>query len=490
MDIILKPNFNGTFSGSPTVWARHTFGSPQNLSDIQNLKLEIETIGAHGNIFVRLENNENKYAEFNMGGDMTGDAGTRTQNLEKMIKDCTYTEQTEDFDASDIVSVYIYFVDDGNETGIADATETSIGLAYDTEVAHDLEFVDGFSTEITRKVELSSTTIQLKDRPVNPNTGEYINETLIVVSDGTAQAIKDFATTPSELGKILGEVFWIEFVSENSTTGVSTWDILQRGGGNVRIPPALADFRKSLRHTEHAQGSTVIIAILKGLIQEGVDQAKKEASGIAGDFEAHKQATSVQISSKKLEFQGQAEVIEEQQDDFEESMKSDFDNFVANQYQITAKVNDGDSTKADMSSGVWLDGLTPRDYAGATVSVPLDQTTYYELQTTTGTLVDNTNGFNSGNFPMCKIVADAVGITSIKNYGAAYQVSAETIISFAGATNFVYTNDLLSSFDDADSTTWTLTHDENGSVETITDGETVYTVDRNANGNLSGLSIS
>ncbi len=176
---------------------------------------------------------------------------------------------------------------------------------------------------------------------------------------------------------------------------------------------------------------------------------------------------------------------------FATQINSDFDNFVGTQYRITAKVNDGDDTQIDISSGEWLDGTTPREYAGITaLAVTLDQTTYYELQTITGTLITNTTGFTGGNFPICKVIADATQVTSIKNYGAAYQVSAETIISFAGATNFTYTNGLLTSFDDADSVTWTLTYDEGGNVETLTDGTTIYTISRDATGNLNGLAIS
>jgi len=79
-------------------------------------------------------------------------------------------------------------------------------------------------------------------------------------------------------------------------------------------------------------------------------------------------------------------------DTFTTQINSDFDNFVANQYRITAIINAGDATKIDISAGDWLDGLTPRSYGGSTQSVTLSQTTYYELETGTGNLISNTTG--------------------------------------------------------------------------------------------------
>ena len=431
MNIIGSSEFNGTFSGSPVVGARHDFALLADLSILQNLNLSIETTGAHGNIFVRLENDENRYAEFNMGGDMTGDDNTRTQNLSKTIRSCGYTETGVDFDPQKVASVYVYFTDDGNVPGIADGTESSIVLSYDTEVEHSLVFVDGFSTELTKKVDLSSTTIQMTDRPVDPSTGEYINETLLVISDGTIKAIKDFAENPAEVGKILGEVFWVEFVSQNETTGVSTWNILQRGGGSVHIPPRIGDFRKSLRHTQHPQGSTVIIGLLKGLITEGVDQAKSYADQLQADYAQFTSDTNADLASWKITTRDELDAnqdtfetsITTQQDEYEAELTSEFENFVANQRDITAKITEGETTKIDISSGNWLYGTTEVAYAGASaLSITLDQTTFYEVDVT-GTLQNNDTGFTSGRYPVAKIVANATQITSITNYGGAYDIA-------------------------------------------------------------------
>ena len=192
--------------------------------------------------------------------------------------------------------------------------------------------------------------------------------------------------------------------------------------------------------------------------------------------------------SFELDLQGQQDSFESGEtaarNAFEALMQANFNSFVATQREITATIN-ANTAKYNVSSGNWLDGLTPRNYAGVLASaVTFDAVNYVELVVNTGALAVNTSGFNSGNFPVAKITANASEIVSIINYGASFQVSGAAGGFDGVITSPVYTDGLLTSFTDGDSTDWTLTYDANNQLLTMSDGTDTTTISRDSSGNF------
>lgn len=183
--------------------------------------------------------------------------------------------------------------------------------------------------------------------------------------------------------------------------------------------------------------------------------------------------------------------ITTQQNEFEVEQQQNFDNFVADQFKITGQPKTGDATKLEISGGDWLDGNTERSFTATEETPALSTTTFYELVAGSGALSSNEIKFTSGNFPICKVVTDGSGITTVTNYGAAYLIGGAGGGSFDGdISSAVYTDDLLTSFDDADAVTWTITYDSNNMPETITDGIDTTTINRDSDGNFTGITIS
>jgi len=172
-------------------------------------------------------------------------------------------------------------------------------------------------------------------------------------------------------------------------------------------------------------------------------------------------------------------------------LSADLEAFAATQRLLTAVINSGDSATVDILGGPWLDGDTSREYAGVTgESATLNTTEYWELSAGSGSLVKQALKFTAGAFPIAKVVANPTEVTSITNYGPAYQVAAGGgSFDWSACTNFTYNADgLLSTFDDPDTTTWTLTYDGDGNVATVSDGTDTTTITRNADGQLTNIS--
>lgn len=510
MDIIGLGNFTGTFAGAPTVAARHDFSPAKDLAAIQNLKITLDTTGGHGNVFVRLEVDANNYFEFDLGGAQT-DTGTRSQTLSGDIRKCIRVQESGNLDvnAQNITAAYVYVVDDGNVAGTASVDAATIKLEYDEEVTNNIVLIEGYTSFVQAKITLGSTTVTTKGRVIDPNTGTEVTETLMVLSDNIEVPVYDFEDTPAQLGVLRGETFWLEKLSYDATLDIVTWTILQRGGSNVKIPPSLGSFRDSLRITTHEKSiARATIVLHKGAIEAAADRVAAIGDGILADNQtwqttetAARVAAITAQNTNITTFQTTETAarttfetdITAQQTAHETATENLHNNFVATQRDITGIINPSDSTKLIISGGKWLEGVIERSYAGATVTPALSQTTFYELEAGTGALINNTSGFTSGNFPILKCVTDVSGITSVINYGSSYQVGGAGgggSIDWANCTNFVYTDGLLTSFDDPDGVTWTYTYDSDGDLlTTVHDGVTT-TINRNSNGEYIGTTIS
>lgn len=228
---------------------------------------------------------------------------------------------------------------------------------------------------------------------------------------------------------------------------------------------------------------------LRTLIENAVAEIYDQSDLLASRVDFLLKAFQQRVTDDQNAFESS---ITTQQNDFETDIQDQFDSFVATTRQIAITQN-ADAKLVNISSGVWLDGLTPRSYAGVTGHNPADNTTtYYELATATGSLTTNTTGFTTGNFAIGKVTTDASGnVTDIKNYGPAYQVppAVEAIFDIVGSKfgSPTYSNGNLKSFIDEDSVTWNITYTSDGRYSTIENGTKTYTFNYNASGYLTSI---
>ncbi len=269
--IITLGGFSGSFSGSGVVEGSHALSPTQDLQLLRKLILVIKTTGAHENIRVRLENTATNYVEFDMGGNRegVGETDSITQNLNAVLKNATYVTDGDDFDSTAVSNVRILFTDDGDVSGTASADSSSISLAFDEIATPTIQVCRGFKTELDQSITASSTQVKMKSRPYDKSSGQGLTETAVIISDNEEISV---VSGGSEVSLTFGEWFWLEFVSE--TLGVSTWNIVQRGGGDPAYPPRLRDFKRSLWIDTHEKDSPVIVAIDAGLIEKSLAEAE------------------------------------------------------------------------------------------------------------------------------------------------------------------------------------------------------------------------
>lgn len=309
----------------------------------------------------------------------------------------------------------------------------------------------------------------------NGNVDGYARYTLTIrmASDGTTPMI-GLANTDS---------------GDNSVTNVISGNLKDDDDETIFPLPAGSLCLITVGSAEYSE----LLAAFTNALEEISDETTLLAAQLASSLQAMEQRLNDDQAAFELDIQGQQDDFEDlitaQQDDFEEQQQQNFDNFVATQRTITGIVKDGDATKLQISGGDWLDGVVERSYAGVETSPTLGATTFFELQTGTGNLVSNGTIFTPGNFPICKVITDGAGITTVTNYGAAYQVAAAAGAFSGDITGAVYTDGLLTEFVDADSITWTLTY-SGGQLATISsDGDTT-TINRDSGGNFTGVTIS
>ncbi len=256
--------------------------------------------------------------------------------------------------------------------------------------------------------------------------------------------------------------------------------------------------------TSHQDGAPVIIdptyklrgmdATFTAAIAEIEDESNNIVTALGGKIKASEQrmvdiedAFQIDINTQQSNFETD---ITTQQDNYEEEVDLKLDSFDARQSLLSAVKNATTATQLDVSGGNWLDGTTERLYAGASVSPTLSATTYYELETGTGTLISNSSGFGlSGNYPICKVICDATEITEVSNYGI-YRTIDEPEYFNGVMTSVVYTDGFLTSFIDGDSVTHTFTYDDDGNLHTASDGTDTSTINRDTDGNFTGVSFS
>ena len=498
MDIITAGTFETEFTGAPDVSARHNFDTPVDISQVNNVKLTIETTNAHADIYVRFESDENNYIELKMGGDKTGadETETRTQDLSVDLREMVHNIESgkTELDTRQINSVSIHFADDGNVNGIASANKESIALSYDESIESTIQYTEGFITYLQNNIELTDSTLVMKGRPADPRTGEVLTECLFIVSDDVIVPVYNLENPASQIGETRGETIWATHNPDtqyDSELETSTWTILQRGGQDVQIMPTFSSFRPSHRISEHIKESgKITIVIQRGAIEAGVDEAKREVENI----QEQQDEFETEIQTQQTEFQeAETAAREEDQEAFEQQMNSDYQNFTANQREITIKINESDATKIDISAGNWIDAETTRSFAGVVGEAPAVGGNYYQLESGTGNLISNQSEFESGNFPIAFVMVESDGsITSTTNYGASYLIAAPSeVFDMAECTNLVYDEDgNLTQFEDADSIVWTLTYDSDGYIETISDGTETTTINRDTDGNFTGVSYS
>lgn len=499
--IVEAGNWTDAFSGSPTLSARKTLDTALDLNKIKNLKLELETTGAHETIYVRLENTSGRYAQFNMGGNMTGDTGTRTHQLEVNMEAVTrVSDVAADFDPTDIASILIQMNDDAGQSGNPTVDIATVEIGYDDEVAHTIGFQEGFSTLIEARYDKDGSTIQMPIRPVNPTTGEYITKTIVTISDNIDQDLKDYnSPTPNNIGKIYGEVFLVEYNSTDETSGVHTFNVLQSGGGHVTVPVSLGSFRNSLKFASHAKNARLSTPLLKGLIDAGRDDVLLQQAAFETSINDQQEnfETSIsnslanavtQIKTKGDDLQLQQETYEsdinQQQTNFESSIDNKLAAGVDGQILVALKWTDENETTFDVVGGAVIIAGNLFNYAGITAQALPAQTTYYELNTA-GALASNTLGFTSGYFPIGVIEKNGSNYT-IRNYeaksggGGGFKNISAMVYSGAG---------LLETFT-ADGKDYTLTYNNNETLNTVSDGSETATLSYDASGNLTGISTS
>lgn len=354
--IVSLAGWTTDFLGSPTLESRFTLPSAQDLSGIQNLKIQMETENAHGDIFVRLENTSGRYAQFNIGGDMTGDSGTRTHELEVNMESVSRSSDVAaDFDPTDVVSIFIYMNDDTSTAGNPTVDKTTVEIGYDDEVSHTIDFQEGFSTILEAKYDKDSGTIKMPIRPVNPNTGLPINKTIVILSDSESQDFYDFtAPTPAIAGKIFGEPALIEYDSTDPTSGINTFNVLQSGGGQPSVPVSLGSFRNSMKFASHKKGARVTIPLLKGLIQEGKDSVTIQQTSFEATInqkqEDHETSIANQVAATILSVKTIRDDIQQQQDDYETSVTQRMDNFIADNANLDGEQYRTDADNADLDA--------------------------------------------------------------------------------------------------------------------------------------------
>jgi len=179
-------------------------------------------------------------------------------------------------------------------------------------------------------------------------------------------------------------------------------------------------------------------AELETKVDTALEEINDESNLLGASLEGEQKAAN---ERQTVEQDAYETAITLQQDTFETHIESEFDNFTASQREITAIVNTGDTKLVDFSSGQWIDKQTLRVYAGVASHDPADnKTLYYELVTGTGVLASNEVGFNYGNYPIAKIVTDSDGeVTSILNYGPAYSVKDNNVVTEIDNTDSPYT---------------------------------------------------
>ncbi len=269
---------------------------------------------------------------------------------------------------------------------------------------------------------------------------------------------------------------------------------------NQQIPPT--KYKPSLENT-HPEGSTVAIVSSSEFFKQMENKfdlaqkaAKKKvraedvriARGMVSLEERVKYGVKNFIQKIRTEFSNFRTRISQENSAFQEKISTDLSAAIDEGRLIVAKINSSDASKIDISSGNWLDGITERLYNGITaLSVTLNQTTYYQLESGTGNLITSTTGFSGGNFPIAKVVAGVSNVTSITNYGV-YQVP--TIISDlvgTGYVNPIFLAGKLTSFEESDGTVWNLTYTADGRLKTVSDGTDTTTLNYNAGGELTSI---
>lgn len=240
-------------------------------------------------------------------------------------------------------------------------------------------------------------------------------------------------------GNLLSEKIWFtggaETVDANNNPVVQYTATLRKLGNDiVNNPPVAADQDGVQR--SHSSGAECVID--EGwLFRYIYNTFTNTLSDIEQESNLASVALEIRNRANKQDIQNQLDTFETdiqgQQDTFEALINTEFDNFVANQREITAIIND-DPTLINISSGNWLDNGTERSYAGVVgQAAVLSNTRFYELTAGTGALNVATGGFTTGAYPIAKVTADGSGVTSIVNYGAAYQALPPIISTSAGA---------------------------------------------------------
>ncbi len=265
MNIVGIGDWSTDFTGSPTIESRLTLGSALDLSAIQNLRFLISSTGDHSGWKLRCENSPTAYFEFDLG--LAGTTGDQ-ESVVKMDK-MTITG-VNDPDPTAITAIYIYAT---ATTGSLTVDKTKVGVSADDFVATTVGFCEGFATELQSRISVSSSTIQTAIRPVDPQNGEYINETYFVCSAKTKQDLLEFGGT-TKISEVMGEVFWVEFLSQNPTTGVVTWTILARGISEPGLPIRMGDMRNSLR-VDHAKLNDCSIALYKSVLEAALAEVEQ-----------------------------------------------------------------------------------------------------------------------------------------------------------------------------------------------------------------------
>lgn len=261
--------------------------------------------------------------------------------------------------------------------------------------------------------------------------------TLTEKTDTTQQiriGLEDVASTSVVGGKNQYVVNIRKSSSLNLMVGLANDDNGTNNDANI-----IAENLEDLTVTTFSKDSSAKLAVgtgefaeLQTLVENAVEEIKDESNLIAAGQNANIRANDARQSERQDTFetditqqQNDFETdITTQQDEFEVEQQQNFDNFVADQFRITGQPKTGDNTILSISSGDWLDGQTERPYAGAEVTPAINKTLFYELDSGTGNLSSNEVGFTAGSFPICKVVTDGVGISTVTNYGAAYQVPA------------------------------------------------------------------
>jgi len=347
----------------------------------------------------------------------------------------------------------------------------------------------------------------IDDATINPtvilgweedNAGPYIN-------DGTTLTLAtELMVTASAQNARSGGAETMYLTGGSIVVGQTrqvSYTATQRGvpNGEVTNPPNSSDatlYRQHKKNRIWLVNESLSVKSLEDSFLNAVDEVAEQNNLLAASFEmdnkASQQRTQTQQDNYETTLTDQQNTFESgittQQSDFEEQINSDFDNFTANQREITAIINTGDPATVDLSSGNWLEGVIPRTYAGVTAeAVTLSDTTYLELTSGTGVLSKNNTGFTNGAYPIAAVVADGSAVTSVTNYGGAYLIPAVGTFDWTTVTSFAYTDGLLTGFTDASLIAWTITYDSNGEIATVTDGTDTTTITRDSSGNLTNI---